>query len=152
MISLRPLFRLTAKVTAPPALIGPTSMGYSRRIMTVSEGHFEGERLRGKVLPGGGDALVIRPDGVLVLDVRLALCTDEDEIIYLTYTGRRGGSPEIIERISRGEIVPAGSDYYRIAASFEAPLGRIQWLNDIIAVGTGARTTDAVTYDLFEVI
>lgn len=151
-ISLRALFTLTARVSDPPSLIGPTSMGYSRRIMRVSDGHFAGERLNGIVVPGGGDALIIRPDGVLVLDVRLTLQTDQGEFIYLTYGGRRGGSKDIVERIGRGEIVPPGSDYYRITASFEAPRGRLAWLNDIVAVGTGTRTAQAAVYELFEVM
>jgi hypothetical protein len=34
----------------------------------VGGGHFEGPRLRGKVLPGAGDWTLLRADGVLELD------------------------------------------------------------------------------------
>jgi hypothetical protein len=149
-LHLEPLFTATMRVTDPPVLIGPTSMGYVRRIMRVSGGEFVGDRLSGSVMPGGADALIIRPDGVLVLDVRMTLQTKEGEYVYLTYTGRRGGSKETVERIRRGEIVPPGSDYYRISASFEAPVGRLQWLNDIVSVGTGTRLADAAVYEFFE--
>jgi hypothetical protein len=38
---------------------------------------FEGDRLRGKVLPGGADWTLKRPDGVVELDLRITLQTDD---------------------------------------------------------------------------
>ena len=43
--------------------IGATPSG-NRRIGLVAGGTFEGARLRGKVLPGGADWIIVRPDGV----------------------------------------------------------------------------------------
>ncbi|MFC4312001.1 DUF3237 domain-containing protein [Steroidobacter flavus] len=151
-ISLRHLFTLTARVTDPPVLVSPTAMGYQRRIMRVSGGEFTGERLSGIVLSGGADALMIRPDGVLALDVRLMLQTRDGETIYFTYTGRRGGSPEVVARIHRGELIAPGEDYYRIVGSFEAPTTTLGWLNDIMIVGTGRRERDAAVYEIYEVL
>jgi hypothetical protein len=78
-ISLVPLFTIKAEVTAPPQLVGAVPHGYTRRVMVVSGGHFEGERLSGKVLPGGADVVLERPDGGLHLDVRLVLETTQFE-------------------------------------------------------------------------
>src|SRR5205809_3304685 len=52
--------------------LGPTPAGH-RRIVVVKGGRFEGPRLRGDVLPGGGAWLVERSDGSRRLDVRLTL-------------------------------------------------------------------------------
>ncbi len=49
--------------------LGETPLGH-RRIVRVTGGSFEGPKLRGTVLPRGGDWLVERRDGVRALDVR----------------------------------------------------------------------------------
>jgi hypothetical protein len=64
---------------APPRDIGATPRG-TRRYYPVIRGSFEGPRLRGEVLPDGGDWLLMRPDGVLEQDVRITLKTDDGRI------------------------------------------------------------------------
>ncbi len=64
----------------------PQSLG-SRQIYPITGGTFEGPRLRGTALRGGGDWFIRRPDGAIELDVRVTLQTDDDELIYLTYRG-----------------------------------------------------------------
>ena len=59
----------------------------SRQIVPVIGGTFEGPKLRGKVLPPGGDWLVRTSETVRVLDVRTLLLTDDDQRIYLSYRG-----------------------------------------------------------------
>ena len=49
----RPLMVLTAEL-APPQSFGQTPAG-NRKIVTVSGGNVEGERISGRLLPGGGD-------------------------------------------------------------------------------------------------
>ncbi len=61
--------------------LGVTPAG-RRRIVTVKGGRFEGPRLRGTVLPGGGDWLVERSDSVRALDVRITLRTGDGHLIY----------------------------------------------------------------------
>jgi hypothetical protein len=55
---------------APPRDIGATPRG-TRRFYPAIGGSFEGSRLRGEVLPDGGDWLLTRPDGVLEQDCEL---------------------------------------------------------------------------------
>jgi len=45
--------------------------GGNRRIGLVAGGTFEGPKLRGTVLPGGADWIIVRPDGATTLDVRI---------------------------------------------------------------------------------
>jgi len=151
-IELRPLFTIKAEVDAPPQLVGAVPHGYTRRVMCVSGGHFEGDRLRGRVLPGGADVVLERPDGGLHLDVRLVLETSAGELIYMTYTGRRNGpTPEIMKKIVNREPIARGADYFRVAVQFETAAAGLRWLNDKIAIGTGTREPNGPVYDIWEV-
>jgi len=151
-IRLRPLFTIKADVDGPMHLIGALPQGFTRRVVNVTGGRFEGERLKGLVLPGGGDWVIERPDGGLHLDVRLTLQTDAGELIYMTYFGRRNGSPEIMRKIVDREPIPPGADYFRVAVQFETGAPRLRWLNDLIAVGTGTRESNGPRYDVHEVL
>jgi hypothetical protein len=151
-IALIPLFTIKAEVTAPPQLVGAVPHGFTRRVMVVSGGWFEGERLSGKVLPGGADVVLERPDGGLHLDVRLVLETTQGELVYMTYNGRRNGpTPEIMRKIVNRETIPKGEDYFRVLVQFETASPRLAWLNDKVAVGTGTRQPDGPVYDVWEV-
>jgi hypothetical protein len=151
-ISLQPLFTIKAEVSAPPQLVGAVPQGYTRRVMCVSGGRFEGERLRGRVLPGGADVVVERADGGLHLDVRLVLETEAGELVYMTYQGRRNGpTPEIMRRIVEREPIEHGADYFRVLVQFETAAPALRWLNDKVAVGTGTREADGPVYDVWEV-
>src|SRR5262249_3598600 len=80
---LEPRSQLLYETTMPlePAQdlgVGPNG---HRRIFIVNGGHFVGPRLRGIVLPGGGDWTLIGPDGLARLDVRITLRTDDDALI-----------------------------------------------------------------------
>jgi hypothetical protein len=120
----RPLFRLELDL-APSIDAGATPYG-ARRIFPVTGGRFEGERLRGTVLPEtSGDWLLARQDGAYQQDVRLLLRTHDDALIFMTYRGvRRPASDEINARLARGEPVDRNAYYLRIAPFFEtaAPL------------------------------
>src|SRR5262245_13925012 len=76
--------------------IGAVPLG-TRVIAPIASGHFEGPRLRGRVLPGGGGWTLLRGDGVLELDLRLTLETDDGALIYMTWFGLRHGPPGVIE-------------------------------------------------------
>lgn len=151
-VALEPLFRIKAEVTAPPQFVGAVPHGFTRRVMTVSGGYFTGETLSGKVLPGGADVVLERPDGGLHLDVRLVLQTDQGELVYMTYNGRRNGPTlEVMRKIVNRESIEPGEDYFRVVVQFETAAPRLLWLNDKVAVGTGTRESDGPVYDVWVV-
>ena len=80
-------------MTMQVAVVGARKIGAvphgTRVIAPIASGHFEGPRLRGKVLPGGGDWTLLRGDGVLELDLRLTLETDDGALIHMTFEGIR---------------------------------------------------------------
>ena len=102
----RPLMTVRIAAARPQAL-GPMPHGI-RRIVPVTGGDFEGPRLRGEVLPGGGDWLLLRADGVLELDLRITLETDDHALIYMRFRGLRHGPPEAFAALGRGEVVDPG--------------------------------------------
>src|SRR6476646_634811 len=99
----RPLMTLEVVVMAVQR-IGGVPHGI-RVTAPIASGHFEGTRLRGKVLPGGGDWTLLRGDGVLELDLRLTLETDDGALIHMASFGLRHGPPDVIAAIGRGEPV-----------------------------------------------
>ena len=97
----RPLFAFQVDV-AKPSIVGMTP-GHDRRVGVITDGSFEGERLRGKILPGSSDWQSLRSDGTLTLDVRCIMETEDGHLIGMTYRGMRHGPKDVLERIGRGE-------------------------------------------------
>lgn len=146
----RPLF--TAEFETTPQPVGDVPHGYFRQSGIIQSGRFHGDRLSGIALPGGGDWWLRRPDGVIHLDVRAMLQTDEGEIIYMTYTGRLRGPDNMMQRMQSGETIPPGDLYFRTAAQFETASPRLGWLNDLIAFSIGHRRPEGPVYELFELL
>ncbi|WJJ95057.1 DUF3237 domain-containing protein [Neopusillimonas aromaticivorans] len=61
------------------------------RIVRILGGTFEGEKLSGKILNGGGDWQTLRDDGVMELEVRCLMQADNGALIHLTGQGMRHG-------------------------------------------------------------
>ncbi|HLS84670.1 MAG TPA: DUF3237 domain-containing protein [Burkholderiales bacterium] len=146
---LRPLFR--AEITLAPALeLGEAPLG-KRRIIHITGGRFWGERLSGKVLPGGADWQIVRDDGVAYLEARYTLQTDDGALVYVRNFGYRHGPAEVLQRVAAGEAVDPSLYYMRTTPWFETGAPRYAWLNRLVCVGTGARRPDAVELEMFEV-
>lgn len=135
------VFEVEARVDTP-LVVGPTSHGL-RRVIPILGGTVRGPRLTGTILPGGADWQFVRPDGVLSLEARYTVRTDDGALISVTNRGMRHGPPEIIDRITRGEPVPAGSYYFRTFPEFEAPIGPLDWLNKALFIGLAERRPGA---------
>ena len=130
--------------------LGNTPYG-SRRIFNFSTGSFEGPKLKGRVLSGGGSSLV-RGDNVLEIGVGLTLETDDKEQIHMTWKALRHGPKEVIDRLNRGETVDPASYYFRATPYFETSSEKYGWLNGICSIATGARTANGRTLQVFQVL
>lgn len=149
MLRLDPL--LTAEISLAPAQeLGDTPQG-RRRIINITGGTFRGERLSGKVLPGGADWQVIRGDGVADLDARYTLETADGALIYVRNHGYRHGPADVLKKLSLGEEVDPSLYYMRTTPLFETGDARYAWLNRLICIGTGARKKSSVHLEIFEV-
>ena len=118
----------------------------------ITSGHFEGPRLRGKVLPGGGDWTLLRGDRVLELDLRLTLETDDGALIHMTSLGLRHGPPEVIAALARGESVDPSTYYFRTTPRFETGHPRYAFLNRLVAVSRGDRRASGPIYTIDEIL
>jgi hypothetical protein len=149
VIELAPLLHI--RVTLEPVRdLGVTPLG-RRRIIGITGGAFTGPKIAGKVLPGGADWQVIRPDGSAYLDARYTLETDDGALIYVNNKGYRHGPKDVIERMARGEDVDPALYYMRATPWFETSAEKYAWLNRTVCVATGARRPDCVELDFFEV-
>jgi Protein of unknown function (DUF3237) len=131
--------------------VGVTPSGH-RRFVHVTGGTFEGPRMRGTVLPGGGDWLVGRADGSRRLDVRIMLRTDDGALIYAQYPGIFHAAPGIFERLAAGVEVDPAEYYFRVAPLFETAAPKYDWLNRVVAVGIGSRTRTQVCYRVYAIL
>jgi uncharacterized protein DUF3237 len=148
-LTLQPLLR--AEITlAPPQELGAAPLG-RRRIIPITGGRFRGERLSGRVLPGGADWQIVRADGVSQLEARYTLETDDGALVYVHNTGLRHGSPEVLARLSAGEPVDPSLYYMRTTPTFETGAVKYAWLNRVVSIATGARLANAVELEVFEV-
>ena len=137
------LFEMSGSLL-PAQVVGQTPHGI-RRIIVVKQGSFEGPRLKGQLLAGGGDWILARPDGVSELDVRVTLQTDDGALIYMTYRGY------LVPRGTAGEHAVSDADYFVTTPYFETSAPQYTWLQQVVTVGLGTRTQEGVTYRIFAV-
>lgn len=128
------LMRIDMEIV-PALKLGPTPHG-KRFIGKTTGGTFEGEKIRGKVHPGGGDWYLVRPDGVGDIDVRLTLEADDGALLYVQY----GGLWHLRE------------NYLRITPRFETASEKHAWLNKIVTVGIGQHTAASITYWIYRIL
>ena len=138
-------------VVAAPQKIGAVPHG-TRAIADVESGAFEGARLRGTVLPGGGDWTLLRADGVLELDLRLTLQTSDGALIHMQSFGLRHGPPDVLAALARGEAVDASRYYFRTAPRFETSAPEYAFLNRLVAIAVGDRRPRGPIYSIYEIV
>jgi hypothetical protein len=143
------LMQMSAELDDPLVVAdGPAG---TRRILYARQGRFCGARLRGELLPGGGDWVLQRRDGIAELDIRFVLRTTDGQLIYVTCGGIFDISPEIRERIRAGSEVDSSEYYFRTAVRFETAAEDYRWLNRLLAVGVGRRTRTGMATEVFAI-
>jgi Protein of unknown function (DUF3237) len=133
-LNCRPLMILRL-VTSATHDIGSTPQG-TLTIFPVIGGSFEGERLRGQVLAGGGDWITVHKDGTFTLDLRVTLETDDGGLIYMTFTGVRDDA----------------NHYFRTVPRFETAAPKYAFLNRLLAVGIGEIRPDGPEHMIEEIL
>lgn len=131
-------YEMSVQISLKPKLaVGAMPAGGDRFFVEITDGHFEGPRLKGKVLPGGGDWAHARPDGTLDFDARYQLQHEDGSLIYLQNRGFRWGTPEVMARLARREPVDPSEYYMRVSPRFEVATGPHDWLTRHVFVGIG---------------
>ena len=150
VLRTRPLFAIRLAVDSLLTVGGPE--GHALRLANVPGGSFEGDRLRGVVLPGGTDWQTLRVDGTVLIDARIVLQTDRGALVAMMYSGIRHGPPEVLSRLGRGERVDPASYYFRIVPSFTTSDPALDWLNRVVAIGNGQRLPGGPSYFIHEIL
>ena len=133
----RPLLTLRL-TTAPTQAIGQGPHGL-RATFPITGGTFEGDRLRGRVLPGGDDWTIVRGDGVMELDLRVTLETDDGALVHMTFEGIRDDSA-------------AGAPYFCTLPRFETAAPKYVFLNRLLSVGKGEITPNGPVHVIEEIL
>ncbi len=149
-MKLEPLMTLHADLKTPVD-VGKGPRGV-RTIFDVAGGSFEGTRLRGKVLPSGGDWLLIDEEGVGRLDVRATLETEDGARIYVQYHGVIVMNEKVGAAMAGSGETEYGDTYFMTQPRFETGDSRYAWLNRVVAVAEGRVLPSAVAYRIYELV
>lgn len=120
-------------------------------------GWVKGPGISGKILPPGGDWIRVMPSGVLRLDVRLTIETDDGALVYMTYGGVVVMSKEANEALGRGETLDdKGIPYFVTTPQFQTSAAKYDWMNRLQGIAKmakykRAKTEAYVEYDVFAV-
>ncbi|MBL8177169.1 MAG: DUF3237 domain-containing protein [Bryobacterales bacterium] len=139
-----------AQLAAPPEVIGPVPQGI-RVNAYVAGGEAFGPTIKGKVLPLGADWATLQTDGILILDVRATIETDDGALILVTYNGM-GDFGESGYQDFLAQKLPSSAPL-RINPRFWTAHPKYAWLNRTFCVGIGAldSATFTVSYDVYAV-
>jgi hypothetical protein len=148
-----PTLELVAHVEAelgPLRSLGTSQWG-ERRVVPIAGGTIDGPGLRGRILPGGADWQVVHPDGMISVDARYTLETDDGAGIYAQSHGVRHGPPEVLARLGAGEAVDPAEYYFRAVIELETGAPDYLWVNRRLFVASAMRLAQRVVYDLYGV-
>ena len=129
----------TAEIGLGEPIMMPGGPSGTRAIVEITSASYQGERLRGKLKGvAAADWLVVSPQGVGMMDVRLTVETDDGALLYGAYAGRVD--------ISQGID---GATVYSTPL-FETGDDRYQWLNGLQLVAKGVIDQGVLRYEIYE--
>jgi hypothetical protein len=135
----------------------PQVIDTSLLIFNGKGGWAEGPKIKARLLAPAADWLQILPSGMLRLDVRGTLVTDDEQMIFMSYNGVIVHSESSAAKMASGTpITEADVPYFVAAPTFRTSAQKYAWLNGIQAVCkmVGFSTNPAksfVRYDIFAV-
>lgn len=138
-------------VNLQPAQPIPTPIG-TRMTFITTGGVIEGPKLRGELLPGGGDWLVVGADGAARVDVRATLCTHDGVLIHYEARGIINIPADGVQRLAAGEVLPFNETYVRTTPTFETSDERYAWLSGVVAVGYNILSPNHIDYRIYQVL
>lgn len=134
--------------TLTPAVeMGKTVEG-QRRIIPITGGTVRGPKIRAELLNGGWDWNLSRNDGAGSVDAAYYMKTDDGVLIRIVNKGVGGGG--LPAPSANGERL-----FMFTHPEFEAPVGKYDWMNRSMFIGTlGARKDahNAVLIRVFQVV
>ncbi len=146
---LEKIFSIEVSVD-PPVVVGQDEIHGRRQLIPISGGIVTG-RLTGKVLPGGVDSQIIRPDGFTELVARYAIQLDDGCSVYIDNAGVRRVDPAVAAEVANGKIADPKYVYFVTVPTFETYDSKYAWLEKSIFLCRGVRLPDKVLLNYYEV-
>ena len=138
-------------VNLQPAQPITTPVG-ARMTFITTGGIIEGPKLRGEILPGGGDWLIVGSDGVGRVDVRATLRTHDGAMIHYEARGIVKVPADGLDRLAAGEVLGFDETYVRTTPKFETADERYAWLSELVAVGYNVLSPNHIDYRIYQVL
>ena len=150
-IGCEEVFSITI-VVDKPILIGQDDLVGRRQLIPILSGEVNGNGFKGKVLPGGIDSQIIRPDGKCELSARYAIELDDGATIYIENNGIRTVPTEYIEDVKAGKFVDPKVYYFRTVPSFETYTEKYKWMMNQIFVCYATRLPENVLLKFYKIL
>ena len=145
-------FSYLATLKDPPLPIGPGPFG-TRMFFEIDGGKVEGPDLKGRMLGGGGDWILVGADGFGRLDVRGQLMTDDGAAIYIQYQGILEMNDAVMQKLGDPKRSTDYADqYFRTTPRLETGDPRYAWVNRTVFVAEGRfPSVSGVEYRVYRV-
>lgn len=124
----------------------------ARLTFITTGGTVDGPKLRGEVLPGGGDWLLVGADGTGRVDVRVTLRTHDGVLIHVESAGIIKVPADGLERLARGQVLPFDETYVRTTPRFATADERYAWLSEVVTLGYNVLSPNHVDYRVYGVL
>jgi Protein of unknown function (DUF3237) len=134
----------------PPQRI-TTAVG-NRLTFITTGGVIEGPKVRGELLPGGGDWLLVGSDGVGRADIRATIRTHDGALIHYESRGIIKIPADGLDRLAAGEVLPFDQTYVRTTPKFETSDERYAWLSEVVALGYNVLSPNHIDYRIYRVL
>ncbi len=136
----------------PAVAVGPGPLG-QRLCFEVTGGAATGDRINAEVLSGGGDWILVGPDGYGRVDVRIQLKTVDGAFIYVQYGGLIEINQVVAQALATGGGTNYEDQYFRTAPRLETGDPRYGWVNQSLFVARGHQVEGAkVEYQVYRVL
>jgi hypothetical protein len=131
-----------------PRIVGVAG-ALRRRVVPILGGRFDGPLLHARVLPGGADWQIDDGEGVLDIEARYLIETDDGVTISVVNRGLRSADAAVMARLAAGEPVAPDAYYFRSAPAFDAPPGPYAWMRRALFIARGEREPGAVVLHVY---
>jgi len=108
-------------------------------------------RIDARILPGGADWQLVRPDGAVEIDTRYTARTLDGDYVHLRTSGVRSGPPHVLQALLQGEAIDPAEYYFRVGLHLETAAPRLAWLQQSIFIASAIREADRVRYTAYRV-
>ena len=119
----------------------------------ITGGTVDGPRLRGVLVPGGGDWSIRRGPTVYELDARYLIRAEDGALIDIVNHGYyRTATAEAMERAEAGADVDPSEVYFRTSPVFRTDAPQHRWLAETVFIGLARDEAGQVCIRFYEVL